>query len=227
MHSDQREGCSGMVKAHRLPIRGAMASGAVSTQLPVVCIIQLVARKTIHGRAFIHAVDVAILTGDTHMRADQFEGRQIVIETSRLPALRGVAGCAIRPQTALMRIVDLMARETVPRSPLQSRQCMLSAVAFPAGDFRMFPCQHKSEEAVIEIIAKSINAVMTIETSIAEYDNMVDHERRVDLTMTFFAGPLIKAHYIIFVRRTASLCQLWGRNFLPILEVYLHLQEVV
>ena len=74
-----------------------MACGAITTELTFVYIVWRVARKTIHGRALIHAVHMAILTSYIHMRANQFEGGKVVIKTGRLPAIRCVTRGAIPP----------------------------------------------------------------------------------------------------------------------------------
>jgi hypothetical protein len=97
MHPDQRERCSGMIKAHRLPITGRMAFRAVRAQLPVVSIILFVARKAIHGRAFVHAIDMAICTWHIYMSTNQLEGGTVVIECRGSPTLGRVTRGAICP----------------------------------------------------------------------------------------------------------------------------------
>ena len=79
---------------------------------------------------------------------------------------------------------------------------MLIHMALRAGKRRMFTCQRKSKNVVIEIIAKSIAAIMTVETCLPKRNGMIDHEGHIDLTMTLTARCLIKARHIIFMTIT-------------------------
>lgn len=61
---------------------------------------------------------MTILTRDLYVRAFQFKSRAVVIEMSGAPIFWGVARGAIRPQTALMRVVEPMTREAILRRRL-------------------------------------------------------------------------------------------------------------
>lgn len=83
----------------------------------------LMARKTIHRRAGVLIVHVALIACDRQMRAGEREARAIVIEIRRLPGIVRMACTALLRKTRghVIRIrgileISLMARETIFRS---------------------------------------------------------------------------------------------------------------
>ena len=102
-----------MIEVHMIPTRGVMTGRAVFTKLTTVCVISLMARIAIQGRAFELLVHMARLTGDVNVSALQFECGQVVVELCRSPTIRGVTLAAIHTKATLVRIVATMTRITV------------------------------------------------------------------------------------------------------------------
>lgn len=74
-----------MIKADRLPICRIMALGTVVAELSIVRIVLLVAREAIHGRAFIHAIQMAAFTSYVDVGAFQLKSGAIVVEMGGFP----------------------------------------------------------------------------------------------------------------------------------------------
>lgn len=74
--------------------------------------------QAILRRAFEDVILMASHTCGLHVRAGQFEDGAIVIKVYSFPALDRMTRGTVRPQTSLMRIMCLVAGETVLFCPL-------------------------------------------------------------------------------------------------------------
>lgn len=102
-----------MIEFGILPIAGYMALLAGCSELPFMQIVLLMARETVFWSAFENTVRMTLFASHNYMRPVQFEFGTIVIEARRLPSIGGVARRAICSQTPTVRIIRLMARETI------------------------------------------------------------------------------------------------------------------
>ena len=115
MLAAQWESGASMVKRNVHPLCRFVAGSAVCSELTLVMIILPMARETIHRRAFICLVDMAFLAGYVGVRIGQLEGDAIVIKISRFPTIGKMTRCAIRSQSALVRIILGVTGETILR----------------------------------------------------------------------------------------------------------------
>jgi hypothetical protein len=98
-----------MVESCRCPTICGMAGATIGPKSTLVNILYLMTGSTLGWCPLEDLVDVTICTTDNYVLSIQFEGRQIVIEGSRGPAVGGVAGPAIRAKPPPMDIFGRMA----------------------------------------------------------------------------------------------------------------------
>lgn len=101
----QREG---VLEGGRLPGGGGVTGGAVRAGLASVRVFGFMAGVTIFRCADEDSIGVTVSTGDIDVRAGQREGRQVVIESGRLPGGSGVTSRAVRSILAAVMIVSRM-----------------------------------------------------------------------------------------------------------------------
>lgn len=161
MRAGQRKDTLRVVERGVLPIVRRVTLAAVLSKAAVVFIVFRVAGVTIRWRAFENAVSMTILAFRFDMSALQFEGRQVVIEVSRLPGFGGMARAAIRSKLSLMRIVLPMAGETVRRRGLEIRKSAGIDVTANAFSLDVLSNQAEGKVVVRKGLAEAIHAVVT------------------------------------------------------------------
>lgn len=112
----QREIAQVVVEGSFLPVERSMAGSTFGTKATVVRIILEMARGTVRGCALEYVVLMAGFTAYPGMLTLQLEGGQAVVEGNFLPAVWRVTGVTCRAKAQSMRIVRVVARETVLRS---------------------------------------------------------------------------------------------------------------
>ena len=109
----QWEGGLGMIEDCLFPITGDMTLLAGCTQLSLMRIDLFMTGETILRRAFECSVYMALFTSHGDMRSIQLKYGAVMIESGRLPSFGSMARSTVRAQTPLMRIILLMAGETI------------------------------------------------------------------------------------------------------------------
>ena len=137
-----------------------------------MCVILLVTRITIRRCSLEDAVLMARITSHLCMGSLQLEIRKIVIEFSWLPAIRRMASLAVGAKTSLMRVVSTVAGIAVLWRRREVGQAARISMALRTGHFLMFPRQFELKAIVLELFAKSVYPIMTIQTGCAIRLNM-------------------------------------------------------
>lgn len=101
-----------------------------------------------------------------------------------------------------MRIIGLMTGETILLRGLQLCDRVRIQMAFRAWGAGVFSIQGEGKFVVIEIAAKSIPAIMTIDARVAERNLMPDHKCSSNLGMTFSTTDGVEARHIVGVAVT-------------------------
>ena len=102
-----------MIECSALPTIGVMAGRADCPELTTVGIVRGMTGHTLRGRASEYTIHMAGLAGNAGVRPGQCEGRIIVVEVDILPAAGIVAGGAVGPKLAAVRLQGGMAGVTV------------------------------------------------------------------------------------------------------------------
>lgn len=102
-----------MIECGALPAAGVMAGRAYCAELTTVGIVRGMAGHTIRRRASEHTIRMAGLAGNAGVRPGQCEGRVIVVEVDVLPTTGIMAGGAVSPKLAAMRVHGGMAGVTI------------------------------------------------------------------------------------------------------------------
>ena len=111
-----------MVKAGETPTVGHVTCSALHAKCARVCVVLGVTGGAVHGGALEDAIYMAILASSSHVFAFEMECKLRVIYLGRFPAIRHVAGSALRAKCAVMFIILGMAGETILRGGLQVRK---------------------------------------------------------------------------------------------------------
>ena len=101
-----------VIEHHRIPGLGVMTGLAFLAKTALVLVIFPVTRHTGHGRVFESIVPVTIPALRIGVLAFKSEIRRVMVKPRLLPAGLGVAIRALRAQSALVRVVLLVARNT-------------------------------------------------------------------------------------------------------------------
>ena len=115
-----------------------------------------------------------------------------MIEFRRCPSFGRVTRDAILTEPADMWIVLFVAGEAVFPCSCEVHQLERLVVAFVAGNARMLTCQRESKTGVTESLAEPIHAIVTGQTTRTVGHNVCLNERYIDLTVTVYAGCLVK-----------------------------------
>jgi hypothetical protein len=134
-----------VIEIGRQPAGGGVTGGAVLTELAFVFIILLMAGIAIGWCALEDVVDMAILASHVDMLTIQLEGRQIVVEGGREPAVGGMARATIRTVTANVIIILLMTGIAIGGCALED----IVDMATRAGHIAMLTCQFESKQIVV------------------------------------------------------------------------------
>ena len=120
MRTSQLKDRTVVVKIGRLPGLGTMATFTLLTQCTLVRIIIDVTAITGRWRTFEDIIEVAALAQHIDMSAGQLKERQVVVKIGWFPSLGGVAVITLGSQGAVVRIVSLVAANTVARCSLEN-----------------------------------------------------------------------------------------------------------
>lgn len=90
-----------------------MAGRAIGAILAVMRVLLFMAGIAVAGRALEYLVDMAGFTGNFLVLAFELEGRQVVIEPGRCPAVLGVTVCTAHAEAPSMRIILLVTCGTI------------------------------------------------------------------------------------------------------------------
>jgi hypothetical protein len=163
------EGESGtvVIKGHAIPAYRHMTGRTIFTEATAMCIVLLMTRITIRRCTFKDTVLMAGFASHLRMGSFQLENRKIVIEFGRLPAIRGMAGPAVSAKTRLMRIVRTMTAIAILWRCRKVSQAARVNMALRTGHFQMLPCQLELKSIVIELFAKPVYPIMTIQAGCA------------------------------------------------------------
>lgn len=137
--------------------------------------------------ALEHIILVATFTGDTLVRAIQFERGQVVIEVRGFPCGWGMACTAIRAVCAKMCIIRLMTRKTILRCCGEISQNASVDVAGYTVNVHVAAFQSERIARVAERLAEAVHAIMTGEAVITVIDGMRLGKSRIQLLMTGLA----------------------------------------
>lgn len=141
MRAIQREVAQVVVEGGVFPIARIVAGPAICPEPAAMLVILAVAGVTIHRRAPIHAILMTRFASCCGVRAFQFEGRKIVVESGWLPAVGRVTGSAIRTKARLVGVIRAMAGVTILRRRLEIRQVARIDMALHTDNFLVLPGQ--------------------------------------------------------------------------------------
>lgn len=113
MQTGQWETGAFVVKGYILPSARVMTCAAVCAIFSLVIILRGMTRIAILWRALVNSIDMAIGALDLGMQVGQFEISGVVIESYIFPITGDVAFGAIRAHLPIMKIILLVARDTI------------------------------------------------------------------------------------------------------------------
>jgi len=122
-----------------------------------------------------------------------------VIELRRAPALRGVAGLAIRSIASLVGILAAMAGKAILWSIFQIRTVASVLVTGGTGCRFMPASQCKGEEVVVKILSIGVQTVVTSQAVTPEFQEMGGDELHIDPNVTLLADRLVEPGVSLFV----------------------------
>ena len=145
--AEQGKSGFGMIEADGLPVLRCVAIGACSPICAFVHIVGPMARDAGRWRRIGLSGAVAFSTFGARMFADETEASLIMIEAGLGPAIGAVTRCAIGAETALMRVIGLVAVDAFGRQAAPD----LVFVAGETGNGAMFSEQWKVGAEMIEL----------------------------------------------------------------------------
>jgi len=153
---ERKAGFLGVIEAGGFPGRRGMAAGAFRSALSTVHIIRRMAGHTLRRRPFVAISEMALDASDGLVLVVQREGSLAVIEARVLPHLGIVAGSAIPPQLAPVRLLRLVAHGTFPRSISKG---LAGLVAAAAGQSDVCALQREIRVVVIELLTAEFHDI--------------------------------------------------------------------
>jgi len=99
-----------------------------------------------------------------------------------------MTGGAILPESAVVLVILLVARETILRRRLQIRKGTRIEVTFCTSRFGMFAAQLKCKRGMGKVAPKPVHAIVTGEAVRAKSQQMRLRKNNIHLTMTSIAG---------------------------------------
>lgn len=176
-----------------------MTGSAVRTILSIMLVILLVAGIAIGGRAFVLLVDMTGLASHLRMSALQPEGRKVVIECCRLPAVGGVTLTAISAKAALVSVVIEVTGIAVLEGHREITESARVDMALHTCHAHMLARDLERKSIMIEILSETIHAIMTVETRRTKRQCVGGHESQIRLTVTAITGIGSKCRYILLM----------------------------
>jgi hypothetical protein len=163
----QRESGTVMVKGDAIPTYRHMTGRTIFAEVASMCIILLMTGVTIRRCSLKDTVLMARFASYFRMGTFQLESRKIVIEFCRLPTVRGMAGSAVGAEARFMWVVSAVTGIAVLWRCREVNQAARINMALCTGHFQMFPRQLELKAIVIELFAKPIYSIVTIQTGCA------------------------------------------------------------
>ena len=163
----QGESGTVVVKGHAIPTCRHMTGRTICAKATTVCIVLLMAGIAIRRCSLKDTVLMARFASYFRMGSFQLESRKIMIEFSRLPAIRGMAGPAVGAKTRLMRIVSAMTAIAILWRCRKVSQAARVNMALCTSHFQMLPRQLELKAIMIELFAKPVYSIMTIQAGCA------------------------------------------------------------
>ena len=172
-----------MVKGHTIPTCRHMTGRTICTKVTTVRIVLLMARVAICRCSFKDTVLMACFASHLCMGSFQLESRKIMIEFSRLPAIRGMAGPAVGTKTRFVQIVSAMTAIAILWRCRKVSQAVRINMTLSTSHFQMLPRQLELKSTMIELLAKPVYSIMTIQAGCAIRLNMRLGKAGIHLTV--------------------------------------------
>jgi hypothetical protein len=195
MPARQREVGFVVIEGDILPVGGLVAGGAVGSEFPGMLIILLMARIAIGRCTFVNVANVAIFALSLGVCTFKLERRKVVVELGGLPAIGGMAGSAVGSKPALVGIIFLVTGMAVCRRFRKIGQGSRIGMTLRADQVAVHAGQLE-RKFMLEIVPKSIHAIMTVEACLAIFKRMAQGEGRIHLTVAGLAGVRSEGRYI-------------------------------
>jgi hypothetical protein len=154
----RKSGFLGVIEAGRFPAAGGMATGAFRTALPAMHVVRRMAGDALLWRPLVAIPEMALHASDGFVFVVQWKARLAVIKVHVLPYLRIMAGSAIPPQLALVRLLCLVANGAFARSIPKRFAGLMTADARQIG---VCTLQRELRVAVVELLAAEFHDVGT------------------------------------------------------------------
>ena len=145
-----------VIEAGGFPAAGGMTTGAFRTALAAMHVVRRMAGDTLRWCPLVAIAEMTLHAPDRLMFVMQWKAGPVVIEAHMLPYLRIVAGSAILPQPALVRLLRLMTRDAFARG-ITKRFAGLMAAA--ARQIEMRALQREIGPGMIELLAAEFHDV--------------------------------------------------------------------
>lgn len=193
-----------MIEVCIFPIGRVMTGRTICAVLSFMFIILLVAGEAVHRCTLVHAVLVAGFARDLRMFPFQFEDRQIVIEPGRRPTLCSVTLAAVQSKAPIVRLITLVTGIAILQCHFEVTQTTCIDMTLHAGKTDMLARNLERKDIVIEVLPKTIHAIVTIETGGTKRQRMRSHESQVYSTMAIIAGVQSEGRDVSMVTITAD-----------------------
>jgi len=195
MRPGQWEGRTAVIVGDFAPFGRLVTLSAVRSQLSLMVVLRSVAGVTILGCAFIDAIDMALLAGDSRMRPGQWEGGTAVIVEYIQPLGRLMALSTVRPELSLVIILCRVAGITI------LGRTFIDAIdmALLAGDSGMRPGQREGSAAVVIEHIQPLGRLMALSAVRPELSLVIVLRRMTGITILRRA-----LEYSIFMARKTS-----------------------
>ena len=176
-----------MVKGYAIPTYRHMAGRTIRTETAAMCIVLLMTGITIRGRSLKDTVLMAGFASHFCMSAFQLEIRKIVIEFSRLPTIRGMAGPTVGAEARFMRVISAVAGIAILWRSREVGQAARINMALRTGHVLMLSRQFELKSIMTELFAESIYSIVTIQAGCAISLNVRLGKAGVDLMVAGLA----------------------------------------
>jgi len=151
-----KSGLPGVIEARGFPAARGMTTAAFRTALPAMHVIGRMTGDTLRWRPLITIPEVTLHAPDGLVLVVQGKARLVVIESHVLPYLRIVAGAAIPPEPALVRLLSLVAGDTFVRGIPEGLAGLMTA---GAGQIDVRTLQREIRVVVVELLAAEFHDV--------------------------------------------------------------------
>jgi hypothetical protein len=146
----------GVIEAGGFPAAGGMTTGTFRTALPAMHVVRRMAGDALRWRPLVAIPEMTLDASDGLVFIVQWKARLAVIECHVLPYLRVVAGSAIPPQLALVRLLSLVTDGAFVRSIAKGFAGLMTAAA---RQINVCTLQREIRDVVIELLAAEFHDV--------------------------------------------------------------------